>query len=139
MSPILTYALDRAKDVLSLLGIGGILMSAYTVSGLPVPATVHQVDIRVAAAVTELKAPIGVMSGEIRNLKVASLEGERANLRPVRAFLRNELNTLRRLVEAAPEATKLPLQRRQSEIEDEIRDLHTRDDELRRRIDALRS
>jgi hypothetical protein len=117
MSP-LSY-LKPAKDVAAALGIGGIMLSAYTVSGLPMPATVYQLDQRVK--------PIEL---SVRAITLDSVETQRSLLALRRTFLRNEEYTLQKAIESGDAQTKITLTRRLGEIDDELVDISKRDDAL---------
>jgi len=111
-------ALEVGKDVAAAAGIGGVMWSAYAVSGLPVPATLHQVELR-----------IGDVSKRIDSLQIDQLDGQRAVVRLSRNSLRTEATVLEQAGVRTP---------RRSEIEDQLRELDAADTELRDRIHKLR-
>jgi hypothetical protein len=120
-------AAQLAKNVAAAMGVGGILWSAYSVSGLPVPATIHQVDER-----------LGKLSKRMDGITIDQLEGQRSVIRLTRVSLRNEQTALEHVLTSAVETgTKRTISRRVLEIADELRILETRDDGLRKRIDGL--
>ena len=121
-------AIDLAKNAAAIMGVGGVLWSAYSVSGLPVPATLHQVDERLSK-----------ITKRMDGLSVDQLEGQRAVIRLTRVSLRNEQTALVQVNESSNLETgaKRTLSRRLAEIGDELKILDDRDEGLRKRIDGL--
>lgn len=110
--------LEVGKDVAAAAGIGGVMWSAYAVSGLPVPATLHQVEQRIEG-----------VSKRIDSLQIDQLDGQRAVVRLSRISLRNEASVL--------EQSGMKTTRR-SEIDDQLRELDAADADLRDRIHKLK-
>jgi hypothetical protein len=122
-----TVALEKGKDLAAALGLGGVMFSAYTASGLPVPATIAQVDQRIAA-VTET----------IKGLRVDGLEGRRAIIALNKTSLRNEKGAIERSVATVDSAAKVTMTRRLGEITDQLADLDQQDTEIRTKMNELK-
>jgi hypothetical protein len=122
-----TSVLEKAKDVGAALGFGGVLWSAYSVSGLPIPATIAQVDQRIAA-VTET----------IKGVRVDGLEGRRAIISLTKTSLRNESGAITRTIEGLDVSARVTMNRRLGEIGDQLKDLEEQDTELRQRMNELK-
>src|SRR5512139_3338486 len=120
--------LRHAKNIAAALGVGGVVYSAYTVSGLPVPATVFQVDQRIE----NVRSAIHSLNGEM-------IETQRAVMALRRSALRGEKYTLMRTITTADTVAKAALTRRMGEIEDEIADIEKKDDDLLKRSQAIRN
>ena len=123
-----SVGLKLAKDLAAAMGVGGILWSAYSVSGLPVPATIKQVEERIT-----------VVTKRIDGLSRDQLEGQRIVLRLTRVSLRNEQTALEQVAQSntIETGTKRTLSRRLAEISDELKILDDRDETLRKRIESL--
>jgi len=106
------------------------LWSAYAVSGLPVPATLKQVEQR-----------IEVVSASLRELKADVLATQRSTIGLSRNLLRTERASAVRSTEVTgiDIPARLTFHRRVEEIDDLLRDLETSDAELRTAIAKLRS
>ena len=122
-----SVGLKLAKDLAAAMGVGGILWSAYSVSGLPVPATIKQVEERIT-----------VVTKRIDGLSRDQLEGQRIVLRLTRVSLRNEQTALEQVAQSntIETGTKRTLSRRLAEISDELKILDDRDETLRKRIES---
>jgi hypothetical protein len=109
----------RAKDVAAVLGVGGVMFSVYSASGLPIPATAYQVDLRVKP----IEQSVVAISADV-------IDTQRSVLAMRRTFLRNELYTISRSIETGDASTKITLTRRVGEIQDEISEIEKKDDAL---------
>jgi hypothetical protein len=123
---LLQTALDRGRDVAAALGMGGILWSAYTVSGLPVPATIKQVDERIAG-----------INQTISGLRFDHLESRRETVRLARISLRNEKGAIERTLPDLDGTTRATMNRRMGEIEDQLKEYDALDMELRQRMKEI--
>lgn len=119
--------IEKGRDVAAALGMGGVLWSAYSVSGLPVPATIAQVDARIAA-----------VSEQVKGLKIDQLDSQRSMIRLTRITLRNEHSALERSIASVDVPTKVTMTRRQGEIDDTMKELDATDQDLRERIAELK-
>lgn len=128
MRELILHGAALAKNVAASCGVAGVLYGAYTASGLPVPATIAQVEQRVEK-----------VTKRIDGLTVDQLQGQRAIIRLSRISLRNELTALQRILDTATTDTglKTTLTRRQGEIGDQLKELDDQDGELRTRINKL--
>jgi hypothetical protein len=124
---LITTALDKGKDLAAFMGLTGVLWSAYSVSGLPVPATIAQVDQRIAT-VTET----------IKGVRVDGLEGRRAIISLTKTSLRNEKGAIARTIEGLDVSAKVTMNRRLGEIEDQLKDLEDQDTEVRTKMIDLK-
>lgn len=124
---MLKAVLESGKDVAAALGMGGVLWSAYSVSGLPIPATIAQVDQRIAT-VTET----------IKGVRLDGLEGRRAIIALNKTSLRNEKGAIERTISGLDVAAKVTMTRRLGEIQDQLSDLDEQDTDLKQRMNALR-
>ena len=123
-----TILAGHARDIAAALGVGGILWGAYASSGLPVPATIHQVEMR-----------IGEVNKGIQDLRVMVLESRRGQLVSTRNFLRNERGGLTRALPQIPDlVTRTTMERRVAQIDDELLDIAAQDEDLKKSITTLR-
>jgi hypothetical protein len=112
----------HAKNVAAAIGVGGVVYSAYTVSGLPLPATVYQVDHKIEA-----------VQSSIQEVTFEVIETQRSVLALRRSALRTERYTLAKSAETE-QAT-----RRLGEIDDELVDIGKKEDLLGSKVRGIRS
>lgn len=117
-----------SKDVAAALGVTGLIYSAYTASGLPIPATIYQVELRVAPINEQLKV-----------LSAVQIETQRSVLAFRKGFLRDQRYSLDAALATADPANKITLTRRLGEISDEINDIEKQDDALSKSVQQLRT
>lgn len=132
------FLIDRAKDVAAAAGVGGVIWSAYSVSGLPVPATLKQVEQRIAAVNETITKNQTETKRALDLLTIDQLDGRRSVIRLSRISLRNELANIQRIMPGVDANAKLTLGRRLGEIGDTLKELEDADGDLRDRIDKLR-
>jgi hypothetical protein len=125
---MLTVALEKLKEVAAALGAGGVAFSIYTASGLPVPATIGQVETRIAA-----------VNETIKGVRVDGLEGRRSIIMLTKTSLRNEKGAIERTLGALDMAARVTMNRRIGEIGDQLKDLEEQDAEVRAKMNALKS
>jgi hypothetical protein len=131
--------LEKAKDLAALAGIGGVLWSAYSVSGLPVPATLKQVEERITSVNETIKINQRDTTRQLDSVRVEQIDGQRAVIRLTRVSLRNEQTSLERILETAKDQVAMTtMRRRLGEIGDQLRELDASEGELRDRISKLR-
>jgi hypothetical protein len=119
--------LEKGKDLAAALGFGGVLFSAYTASGLPVPATIQQVDQRIAS-----------VNETIKGVRIDGLEGRRGIISLTKTSLRNEKGAITRTIESLDSSAKVTMNRRLGEIDDQLKDLEDQDGEVRAKMNELR-
>ena len=119
-------AIEKIKDVAAALGVGGVLWSAYSVSGLPIPATLAQVEERIES-----------INATIRGMKIDLLTGQRATITLTRVSLRNERTALDSALDKLEPSARSTVERRLGEIDDQLRELEQTDAALRTRINGL--
>jgi hypothetical protein len=120
--------LRHAKNAAAALGVTGVVYSAYSSSGLPVPATMYQVETRIDG----VRNSIQTVSAEV-------IDTQRSVLALRKNVLRSEKYTLSRTIEGSDVSAKLALTRRLGEIDDEITELEKKDDFLQRRMQSITS
>lgn len=118
---------DQAKNIAAALGVGGVLVSAYATSGLPVPASQSFVE-----------AKIGSVVSRIDGLTASTLELSRRNIIQEKARLRFELQANAGLMPKADPVRRVTLERRSAEIGDQIAQLDRDDEGLRTKIEKLK-
>jgi hypothetical protein len=136
---MLTLIIEHAKNVAAVLGVGGVLFSAYATAGLPVPASQAFVKSEVGLVVTKIEASDVATARKIDGLAATTLELLRKGIVQSKARLRFELAANASLLPKADPSRRVTLERRASEIEDEIRDLDRDDTNLRDRIERLKA
>jgi|SRR5215203_1075096 len=122
-----TVALEKTKEVAAALGAGGVAFSIYTASGLPVPATITQVESRIA-----------VVTETIKGVRVDGLEGRRSIIMLTKTSLRNEKGAIERTLDALDSSARVTMNRRLGEIGDQIRDLDEQDAAVRAKMNELK-
>jgi hypothetical protein len=131
--------LEKAKDLAALAGIGGVLWSAYSVSGLPVPATLKQVEERITSVNETIKINQRDTTRQLDSVRVEQIDGQRAVIRLTRVSLRNEQTSLERILDSTKDQVAMTtMRRRLGEIGDQLRELDASEGELRDRISKLR-
>lgn len=135
---MITAALEHAKNLAAALGVGGVLLSAYASSGMPVPASQAFVDARVATLVAKIEASDVATAKKIDGLAATTLELQRKAIVQQKARLRFELQANASLQAKADVARRVTLERRSAEIQDEVTELDRDDEGLRARIEKLR-
>jgi hypothetical protein len=120
-------AIEKTKDLAAALGLGGVLWSAYSVSGLPIPATIAQVEQRISA-----------VNETIKGVRVDGLEGRRSIIQLTKVSLRNEKGAIERTLENLDTSARVKMTRRLGEIGDQLKDLDDQDGELRHKMNELR-
>jgi hypothetical protein len=114
--------LGYAKTAAATLGVTGVLYSAYSVSGLPVPATVYQVDQRIER-----------VRSSIQSVNVEVLETQRS----VNSLRRSALRAERYLLSKTdPTVHSI---RRLGEIDDELIDITKKDDVLGNKVQSIKN
>jgi len=131
--------IEAGKNVAAALGVGGVLWGAYASSGLPVPATIKQVEEKIAAVNDTIKKNQSDTTAQIESLRSDNLEGQRAVIRLTRVGLRNEQSALERVIVTADPTAKVTMGRRLGEISDQLKELDANDAELRTRIGELKT
>jgi hypothetical protein len=134
-----SFYLEKAKDLAAVAGIGGVLWSAYSVSGLPVPATIKQVEEKIAAVQTTIGVNQRDTNKQLDSMRIEQIDGQRAVIRLTRVSLRNEQTSLERMVEGLRDpVASTTMRRRLGEIGDQLKELDASEGELRDRISKLR-
>lgn len=129
---------DHAKNAAAALGVGGALFGAYASSGLPVPASTVFVEAKVASVVARIDASDQATAKRFDSLNASTLELQRKAIVNQRARLRFEERANRSLHERADPVRRVTLERRATEISDELLELDRDDEGLRHRIEKLR-
>lgn len=132
------FYVEKVKDVAALAGVGGVLWSVYSVSGLPVPATIKQVEERITAVNDTIKKNQTDTVRQLDIVRVEQVEGQRSVIRLTRVSLRNERTALEKLSKEADLSSKVTIQRRIGEVDDQLKELDENDAELRQRVIRLR-
>ena len=123
----LLSATELLKNAAAALGAGGVIVGAYVAAGLPLPATQAFVDARIATVVQR-----------IDGLNATTLDLQLQTITAQKARLRFELKATETLVAKADVASRVTLNRRGAEINDELTALDVYAATLRTRIDQLR-
>lgn len=130
---------EKAKDLAAVAGVGGALWSVYAASGLPVPATIRQVEERITAVQQTIATNQSATNKQFDGMRVEQIEGQRAVIRLTRVSLRNEQTSLERILEGSRDAVaSTTIRRRLGEIGDQLKELDASEGELRDRISKLR-
>ena len=117
-----------AKNAATMTGVIGVTASAYAVSGLPVPATTHQVEQRVES-----------VRNSIQTVNLEVIDTQRSVLALRRNVLRSEKYTLSQSLDKSDASTRLALTRRLGEIDDELSEIDKKDSLLLDRMQSIRS
>jgi hypothetical protein len=120
--------LRHAKNAAAAIGVTGVVYSAYSSSGLPVPATIYQVETRIDG-----------VRNSIQTVSVEVIDTQRSVIALRKNVLRSEKYTLSRTIESTDVTAKLALTRRLGEIEDELSEIEKKDDALQRRMQSITS
>lgn len=134
----ITAAVDQAKNLAAALGVGGVLLSAYASSGMPVPASQGFVRAEVGTVVARIDTSDLATAKKIDGLAATTLELQRKAIVQQKARLRFEARANASLLPKADPARRATLERRSAEVEDEIAELDRDDEGLRARIERLR-
>lgn len=130
--------IEHAKTAAAALGVGGVLFSAYASSGLPIPASQGFVRTELAQVVAKIDASDLSTARKIDGLAATTLELQRKGIIAGKARLRFEAAANASLINKADPARRMTLERRASEIDDEIKELDRDDESLRMRIERLK-
>jgi hypothetical protein len=118
---------DKAEKVAAALGAGGVAFSIYTAAGLPIPATIAQVDKR-----------IEIVNDAISGVRLENLEGRRSIIQLTRVSLRNEKGAIERSMESLDSPARVTMNRRVGEIGDQLKELDDQDAEVRAKMNSLK-
>lgn len=118
--------LDSIKNIAATVGVVLPLGGIYTMSGLPVPATISQVETRIQ--------PI---KDGMQSLQITVLQGQLESLRTRRNFLRADLYALDSARPPKDAASSLINQRRKGQIGDELADIDRQYANISGRIEEL--
>lgn len=137
ISAIGGLVMSGVVKIAAVFGAVGGIWAIYTNSGLPIPATIQQVEIKVSSVVDRIVSLEQRIDSRMKGFERVNLEGQRGQIRSQRVPLINERHALEQALPTAPEMTKQSLRRRIEEIGLQLEELTEDDARLRRRIDEL--
>jgi len=120
--------IDSIKNIAATIGVIIPLGGIYTAAGLPVPATITQVDSR-----------INPLREGLVNLQLVVLQQQRESLTARRNFLRQDKFQIQTANTAVNELQKRLNESRLSQIEDSIREIEAKDVVIQKKIEELTS
>lgn len=119
---------DSIKNIAATIGVIIPLGGIYTAAGLPVPATISQVDSR-----------INPLREGLVNLQLVVLQQQRESLTARRNFLRQDKFQIQTANTAVNDLQKRLNESRLSQIEDSIREIEAKDIVIQKKIEELTS
>jgi hypothetical protein len=119
---------DSIKNIAATIGVIIPLGGIYTAAGLPVPATISQVDSR-----------INPLREGLVNLQLVVLQQQRESLTARRNFLRQDKFQIQTANVAVSDLQKRLNESRLSQIEDSIREIEAKDIVIQKKIEELTS
>jgi hypothetical protein len=119
---------DSIKNIAATIGVIIPLGGIYTAAGLPVPATISQVDSR-----------INPLREGLVNLQLVVLQQQRESLTARRNFLRQDKFQIQTANTAVNDLQKRLNESRLAQIEDSIREIEAKDLVIQKKIEELTS
>jgi len=119
---------DSIKNIAATIGVIIPLGGIYTAAGLPVPATISQVDSR-----------INPLREGLVNLQLVVLQQQRESLTARRNFLRQDKFQIQTANTAVNDLQKRLNESRLAQIEDSIREIESKDVVIQGKIEELTS